>query len=163
MKNDRGGGTVTYRMHVIAGDAAELASNAGGLIVDRMMSGGRVTVQLLDSVDTRAVRILGAELVDALTSPDRPDEERCVLVMAADAYAPAVSGAGHELPAGYVEALVWGESPDPPHLYDHHLSAAARAFKARAVAAARVTLHEVAAVETFTSMNAKTFGIGLRA
>lgn len=29
MKSEKAGGAVTYRMHVIAGDAAELAANAG--------------------------------------------------------------------------------------------------------------------------------------
>ncbi|WKG03418.1 hypothetical protein [Mycolicibacterium sp. HK-90] len=161
MKNDKGGGTVTYRMHVVATDAAELAVNAGGLIVDRMMSGWRVTVELLDDTDSRPVRILGAELVDAVTPPDRPDEEQCVLVMGAEAHARVVSGEG--MPAGCVEALVWGESPDPHHIYGHTLSAAARAFKAQAVAAAQLAVAEVATAETFTSMNAKTFGISLRA
>ncbi|WP_066901987.1 hypothetical protein [Mycolicibacterium houstonense] len=163
MKNDKGGGTMTYRMHVIAGGAAELAANAGGLIVDRVMSGWRVTVGLLDGADSRAVRILGAELVDAAMPPGRPDEEQCVLVMGADAHARAISGDGHEFPAGYVEALLWGESPEPPHLYGHNLSAAARAFKAQAVTAAGLTVHEVTGAETFTSMNAKAIGISLRA
>ncbi|OLP03327.1 hypothetical protein BVU76_06350 [Mycolicibacterium porcinum] len=165
MKSEKGVGAVTYRMHVIAGDAAELAANAGGLIVDRTMSGWRVSVQLLrdaESGPNRSVQILGAELVDATAPPRPPDEEQCVLVMGADAYARAISSDGQQLPAGYTEALLWGESPDPSHLFGHSLSAAARAFKTLAVAAACITADEVSGAEVFTSMNAQG-GVPLRA
>lgn len=167
MKGEKGSGAVTYRMHVIAGDAAELAANAGGLIVDRMMSGWRVSVQLLEKSDapgdTRPVHILGAELVDAAASPGHPDEEQCVLVMGAEAYARAISGDGHQIPTGCAEVLVWGESPDPSHLFGHSLSAAARAFKSLAVTAASIPADQVSAAEAFTSMNAKGGGVPLRA
>lgn len=166
MKSEKAGGAVTYRMHVIAGDAAELAANAGGLIVDRMMSGWRVSVQLLQNDapgDTRPVQILGAELVDTAASPGAADEEQCVLVMGADAYARAISGDGQQLPAGYSEALLWGESPDPSHLFGHSLSAAARAFKTLAVTAACISADEVSAAESFTSLNAQGGGVPLRA
>ncbi len=167
MRGEKSCGAVGYRMHVMARDAAELAVNAGGLIVDRMMSGWRVSVQLLDNADapgdTRPVQILGAELVDAATSRGLPEEEQCVLVMGADAYARAISGDGQQLPAGYVEALLWGESPDPAHLFGHSLSAAARAFKTLAVTAACISADEVSAAEAFTSVNAQGGGVPLRA
>ncbi|CRZ17413.1 hypothetical protein [Mycolicibacterium neworleansense] len=167
MKNEKPCGTVGYRMHVIARDAAELTANAGGLIVDRMMSGWRVSVQLLENADApdgvRPVHILGAELVDEQPSPGLPDEEQCVLVMGADAYARAISGAGQQLPTGCAEVLVWGESPDPSHVFGHSLSSAARAFKTLAVSAARISADEVSAAEAFTSMNAKGGGVTLRA
>jgi hypothetical protein len=100
MKSEKSCGTVGYRMHVVARDAAELAANAGGLIVDRTMSGWRVTVALSDAADVRPLQILGAELVDEATSPGHPDEEQCVLVMGADAYAKVLSDDGRQLPAG---------------------------------------------------------------
>ncbi|WP_254849123.1 hypothetical protein [Mycobacterium sp. GA-1841] len=158
---------MTYRMHVIARDAAELAANAGGLIVDRMMSGWRVSVQLLENAGApdaaRPVQILGAELVDEAAAPGLPDEEQCVLVMGADAYARAISGAGQQIPTGCAEVLVWGESPDPSHVFGHSLSSAARAFKALAATAACISAEDVAAAEAFTSMNAKGGGVTLRA
>ncbi len=167
MKSEKVCGTVGYRMHVIARDAAELTANAGGLIVDRMMSGWRVSVQLLENADapgdTRPVQILGAQLVDAATPPGLPDEEQCVLVMGADAYARAISDAGEQIPTGCAEVLVWGESPDPSHLFGHSLSSAARAFKTLAVTAARISADEISAAEAFTSMSAKGRGVPLRA
>lgn len=163
MKSEKACGTVGYRMHVVARDAAELVANAGGLIVDRMMSGWRVSVQLSHEGDVRPVQILGAELVDGVAELGLPDEEQCVLVMGADAYAGAVSGAGQQLPAGCVEALVWGESSDPTHTFGHNLSAAARAFKAQAFLAAHLTADEVADSEAFTSMNMHAAGVTLRA
>ncbi|MEW2479632.1 hypothetical protein AB0876_08555 [Mycobacterium sp. NPDC049093] len=163
MKGEKGGGAVGYRMHVVARDAAELAANAGGLIVDRTMSGWRVTVALSDNaVDVRPVQILGAELVDDVTSPGLPDEEQCVVVMGADVYARAVSGDSRQLPAGCAEVLVWGESPDPSRRFGHNLSAAAQAFKTLAVAAAHLAV-EVAVSEAFTSVATKTGDVILRA
>lgn len=162
MKNEKGCGTVAYRMHVVARDAAELAANAGGLIVDRTMSGWRVTVALSDAADVRPLQILGAELVDDVTSPGHPDEEQCVVVMGADAYTHAISGDGRQLPAGCAEVLVWGESPDPSRRFGHNLSAAARAFKTLAVAAAHLAV-DVAVAEAFTSVATKAGDVILRA
>lgn len=163
MKSEKSCGTVGYRMHVVARDAAELAANAGGLIVDRTMSGWRVTVALSDAADVRPLQILGAELVDEATSPGHPDEEQCVLVMGADAYAKVLSDDGRQLPAGCAEILVWGESPDQNHVFGHSLSAAAVAFKSQAVAAAHLPGSEIAISEAFTSMNAKGRGVTLHA
>lgn len=163
MKGEKGGGAVGYRMHVMARDAAELAANVGGLIVDRTMSGWRVSVQLSQDGDTRPVQILGAELVDDATSPGSPGEEQCVLVMGPDAYAKVISDDGRQLPAGCAEILVWGESPDQNHVFGHSLSAAAVAFKSQAVAAAHLPGGEIAISEAFTSMNAKSSGVTLHA
>ncbi|MFV8227745.1 hypothetical protein [Mycolicibacterium fortuitum] len=161
MKREKSGGTVGYRLHVMARDPGELAANAGGLIVDRTMSGWRVSVQLSQAGDVRPVQILGAELVDTVQSPGLPDEEQCILVMGSEAYAKVISD--DELPAGCAEILVWGETPDPAHLFGHNLSAAALAFKSQAVAAACISADEVSAAEAFTSMNAKDSGVTLRA
>lgn len=162
MKSEKACGTVGYRMHVIARDAAELAANAGGLIVDRMMSGWRISAQLTHDGDVRPVRILGAELVDTVEAQGLP-EEKCVLVMGPDAYARVISDDGGLLPAGCAEILVWGESPDPTHVFGHNLSAAALAFKTQAVAAAHLPAREMAIYEAFTSMNAEGSGVTLRA
>ncbi len=91
MKREKSGGTVGYRLHVMARDPGELAANAGGLIVDRTMSGWRVSVQLSQAGDVRPVQILGAELVDTVQSPGLPDEEQCILVMGSEAYAKVIS------------------------------------------------------------------------
>lgn len=168
MKVHDHGGTVTYRLHVIAGDAAELVAHAGGLIVDRMMSGWRVTVHLVEGTGSggdhaRPVRILGAELVDAI--PERQEEEECVLAMSAEAYEQMASAEGRQLLTECAEVLVWDESecPDPAQLFGHDLSTAAQAFKALASAAADLPGDHVAVVETFTSMTAGTGEVTLRA
>ena len=161
MKGEKGGGAVGYRMHVMARDAGELAANAGGLIVDRTMSGWRVSVQLSLEGDARPVQILGAELVDAVEAPGLADEAGCVLVVGPEAYAKVISD--DELPAGCAEILVWGATPDPAHLFGHNLSAAALAFKTLAVTAACISADEVSAAEAFTSTNAKDSGVTLRA
>ena len=153
----KGGGTVAYRMYVMARDAAELATRAGGLIVDRRMSGWQVSVQLLEAVDARAVQILGAEVVEMLSIPQ--EDEQCVLVTGAQLYAETISDGEQRLLAGCSEILLWGESADPSDLFGHTLSAAARVFKAQA---AGVSPDTVGAVETFTSMKAKV-GITRRA
>ncbi|MBU9767278.1 hypothetical protein FR943_26030 [Mycobacterium sp. TNTM28] len=166
MKSEKACGTVGYRMHVIARDAAELTANAGGLIVDRMMSGWRVSVQLLES-DTaagaaRPVQILGAELVDGAVAAARPDEEKCVLVLGGEMYRDATTPEVQQILSGCAEVLVWGAVADQAHRFGHQLSAAARAFKARAGAAAGIAADTVTAAETFTSMNAQA-GTTLRA
>ncbi|MED5816357.1 hypothetical protein VST63_28695 [Mycolicibacterium sp. 050232] len=171
MKGEKAGGAVTYRMHVIAGDAAELAANAGGLIVDRMMSGWRVSAQLLENSDApgdnRSVQILGAELVEDMESSAGEEGEQCVLVIGADSYDRVIADDARQLPAGLAEVLVWGRSPDPTCTFGHNLSAAALAFKTQAVAAAQLTdgetADEVAVAESFTSMNVKGGGVPLRA
>lgn len=155
-------GAVGYRMQVLARDVAELVRNAGGLIVDRTMSGWRVSVLLLEPGDARPVQILGAQLADEAPDPGLPGAGRCVLIMGPGAYAQVVSGE-RPLPAGFADILVWGESPDATHVFSHNLSAAARAFKALAATAASVAGDPVSIAEVFTSMNARGSGIPLRA
>ncbi|OBB19098.1 hypothetical protein A5761_07125 [Mycolicibacterium setense] len=168
MKGQDHGGTVAYRLHVIADDAAELVTRAGGLIVDRMMSGWRVTVQLVEGSradHARPVQILGAELVDADAISEHQDDEECVLVLGADAYEQMTSAEGRQSPIEWAEVLVWDESegPEPAQLIGHDLSAAAQAFKALAMAAAGVPGGQVAVAELFTSMAAGSGEVTLRA
>ncbi|MGV0808708.1 hypothetical protein [Mycolicibacterium setense] len=166
MKGQDHGGTVAYRLHVIADDAAELVTRAGGLIVDRMMSGWRVTVHLVEGSradHVRPVQILGAEMVDADAISERQDDEECVLVMGADAYELMTSAEGRQSPIEWAEVLVWDESPDPARLIGHDLSAAAQAFKGLASAAAGVPGDQVTAAEIFTSMTAGAGEVTLRA
>lgn len=168
LKDESCGGTVAYRMHVMARDVVELTVNAGGLIVDRMMSGWRVTVQLVEGAgpggdDARPVQILGAELVDAEASSAHRDEEECVLVCSGDAFARMTSAQRRQFPTEWAEVLVWGESPEPAQLFGHDLSAAAQAFKALASAAAGVPGDQVTVAENFTSMTAGSGEVPLRA
>ncbi len=101
-----------YRMHVMASRCRGTGRQRRGLIVDRMMSGWRG--QRAAPRQRRRARGHSPgpdprrRLVDAATSPGLPEEEQVSWSSGADAYARAISGDGQQLPAGYVEALVWG-------------------------------------------------------
>lgn len=149
MSAERNTGPMTYRLHVVAADAADVAAHAAGLIVDRAMGGWRVTVSLTHAADARPLQILGAELVEAEEVVAGPDEDRCVLAIDADLYLPAALEDNHQLLSRPAEVLIWGHSTEPERAVSHRLSAAGRAFKAEALAAAGVADFEVGWTEDF--------------
>ncbi len=109
------------QLDVSAARVADLISVAGGWLCDRAMAGWTVTVWVPDRDHVRSLAILG---VTARAS-------------AAPVDALAVSGA----PPGEVACL-------QPAVVRHHVSAAARAFKARALLLAGLPVRTVE-VETF--------------
>ena len=123
MKDDRARGPMAYHLHVVGTDAVDVVRHAAGLILDRVMSGWRVTVALQNADDVAALRVLGGEIVEFGGQLTEFDDECFVLAVAAE-HRP-VDAAG--------DMLVWGEHPGPPIV--HRLSAASRAFKAQAFAA----------------------------
>ncbi|TXI65790.1 hypothetical protein [Mycolicibacterium mageritense] len=132
-------GPTTYRLYVMAPDVTDVVTHAAGLIVDRVMAGWRVSVALVDAHDAWALRILGADTVDL--GPEL-DSECCALAVASELYAE------EGLPVmGGTDVLVWGESSDPG--VRHALSAAARAFKAHALAAVGAPASSVDGFEVF--------------
>lgn len=139
MKVDRNRGPMTYRLHVVGSGATEVVTHAAGLIVDRVMAGWRVTVGLPDTgADVRALRILGAEVVDleSVTAGAESDGDRCVLAIGTNLYARSEL---HWLLAHHVEVLVWGKPVEPSRAIRHRLSAGSRAFKAQALVAAGIS------------------------
>ncbi len=122
----------TYRLYVVAPNVTEVVTHAAGLIVDRVMAGWRVSVALADGHDAQALRILGADAVDLGIATEGFATERggehCAFAVASELYADA-----GQVVTGSPEVLVWGESSYPG--VRHALSAAARAFKAHALAA----------------------------
>lgn len=134
-----------YRLDVVAPTALDAVKFAGGWIYDRVMAGWDVTVLLDDTSDVRPLQILGAETLDLESVleawQDRPHPQ--TVAVAAEYFERDPRVLAHvrkALDQGATEVTLWGESV-PAELdrdvdsAQHHLSAAARAFKARALAA----------------------------
>jgi hypothetical protein len=134
-----------YRLDVVAPSVPEVVKFAGGWLVDRVMAGWDVTVLISAGEDTRALEILGVQTYDLESAlemwADRPHPQ--TVAVAADLFASdqrVRQGVLNALDDGLTEVTLWGEQC-PEELDDtvgsvrHHLSAAARAFKAQALAA----------------------------
>jgi hypothetical protein len=148
-----------YRLDVVAPSVAEVVLHAGGWLFDRVMAGWDVTVFVADHPDDRALQILGAEPLDLETGlasmESRPHPQ--TLAVATELFARDARVRQSVLAAlehGLTEVTLWGDTW-PTELDDsvdsvrHELSAAARAFKAQALAAAAVAQASVGATETF--------------
>jgi hypothetical protein len=149
-----------YRLDVVAPTVLEAVQFAGGWVYDRVTAGWDVTVLIGSEEDLRPIEILGADVL-ALDSvldawEQRPHPQ--TVAVPADLFARdervrrGVLGA---LEQGATEVTLWGE-PLPAELDSsvdavvHRLSAAARAFKAQALAAASPTASTaVGLTETF--------------
>lgn len=150
-----------YRLDVVAPSVLDAVESAGGWLYDRAMAGWDVTVLLdRDGEDVRPLEILGVVVLDlepvlqAWTQRPHPQ----TVAVAADLFATDQRVRQHVLTAldqGLTEVTLWGEQlpADLDRNVDsvrHELSAAARAFKAQALAAAnRPALDGVGYVETF--------------
>jgi hypothetical protein len=136
---------VRYRLDVVAPNVPEVVKFAGGWLVDRVMAGWDVTVLISTGEDTRPLEILGVATFDLESAlqmwADRPHPQ--TVAVAADLFASderVRRGVLNALDHGLTEVTLWGERC-PEELDDtvgsvrHQLSAAARAFKAQALAA----------------------------
>jgi hypothetical protein len=150
-----------YRLDIVAPTVAEAVQHAGGWIFDRVMAGWDVNVLLTQPGDTRPLTILGAQTADfesmIAAGADQPHPQ--ALAVAAglvDTDTRVREGVLRALDYGMTEVALWGET-QPTDLdrdvdsVEHRLSAAARVFKAQALAAAAVDDVAVAATETFCS------------
>lgn len=148
-----------YRLDVVAPSVVDAVTFAGGWIYDRVMAGWDVTVLIDSDDDLLPLQILGAEtlaLQSALEAwEDRPHPQ--TVAVAADLFdrdPRVLAHVRNALDQGATEVTLWGERL-PAELdrsvdsAQHHLSAAARAFKARALAAAGDTGAAVGSSETF--------------
>ncbi|ORV81099.1 hypothetical protein [Mycolicibacterium iranicum] len=136
-----------YRLDVVAPTVLDAVRYAGGWIYDRVMAGWDVNVLVGTEEDVRPLQILGAETLD-LESVLEAWEQRPhpqTVAVAADLFGQddrvrrGVLGA---LDQGATEVTLWGaelpaELGSSVDAVEHRLSAAARAFKAQALAAAR--------------------------
>lgn len=134
-----------YRLDVVAANVPEVVKYAGGWLVDRVMAGWDVTVLIDSTEDLRPLEILGVETQDLESALDmwaeRPHPQ--TVAVAADLYASDArvrEGVLNALEHGMTEVTLWGDCW-PEELdatvgtVQHQLSAAARAFKAQALAA----------------------------
>jgi hypothetical protein len=147
-----------YRLDVVAPTVLDAVKFAGGWVYDRVMAGWDVTVLIGDDEDARPLEILGAEVRDlesVLESwQDRPHPQ--TIAVAADLFdrdSRVRKGVLSALEQGATEVTLWGEGL-PAEIdksvdsVQHQLTAAARAFKAQALAAANNS-EAVGHTETF--------------
>lgn len=151
---------------VVAPGTVSAVRHVGGWLFDRVMAGWDATVLVADQLDSRPLRILGADTTDlesALASPAGGPRPQAMAVEAglygAD---PRVRRIVREaLDEGATELRIWGDTW-PAGLdcgggpVQHRLSVAARAFKAQALAAAAAPADAMAGTETFRSGLAPT-------
>jgi hypothetical protein len=148
-----------YRLDVVSPSVPEVVRFAGGWLVDRVMAGWDVTVLIDGAQDLRPLEILGVDTQDlegALEMwADRPHPQTVAVaseLFSADAR--VRQGVLKALDQGLTEVTLWGEQW-PEELDDtvgsvrHQLSAAARAFKAQALAAIDPPVAVVGDAETF--------------
>jgi hypothetical protein len=155
-----------YRLDVVAGNVPEVVQFAGGWLVDRVMAGWDVTVFVAAGEDIRPLEILGVDTYDLEAAldegADRPHPQ--TVAVAADLLATderVRRGVLSALEQGTTEVTLWGDHL-PEELgttigsVHHHLSAAARAFKAQALAV-------MAAPDAIAVADTETFRCGLAA
>ncbi len=155
-----------YRLDVVAPTALDAVKFAGGWVYDRVMAGWDVTVLIGDHDDVRPLEILGAQTLDlesVLASwEDRPHPQTVAVAgYLLDRDSRVREHVLNALDQGATEVTLWGDSlpTELDHSVDsvqHHLSAAARAFKAQALAAAN-------APEAATVGHTETFRCGMMA
>lgn len=158
---------VRYRLNAVAADIRDVVQNAGGWLYDRAMAGWDVGVALIETGDDLALRILGvrASEFDAAVF----DDEVAGLAVGADALVRdhrVQDGVLAALGTGSSEVALWGDSRkvevgEPVDFVRYRLSAAARVFKAHALAAAGCLDVSVAATETLLRSGYRPLGSDL--
>ena len=150
-----------YRLDVVAPSVLDVVTHAGGWLFDRVMAGWDVTVFTADHAEVRPLRILGTQTLslDCAFAPrgDRPRPQ--ALAVAGDLFASDLGARRRVLKAldhMSTEVTLWGETrsaelAESTDSVQHRLSAAARVFKARALAAAAAPNASVGFDETFRS------------
>lgn len=152
-----------HRLAILATDLADLVARAGGWLFDRARAGWEVNVWV-DCVDVRPLTILGANAtrrsaLNALREVPRDGALAVGAGLLRDD--PRVRAHVFDLVKRGVEVVVWGDDW-PAELgghvaaTEHRLSVAARAFKARALAAADVAV-VVGTTETFFDLTIESF------
>ncbi|MFZ1178937.1 MAG: hypothetical protein WAO15_22300 [Mycobacterium sp.] len=149
------GESLRYRLDVVAISAVDVVQSAGGWLYDRVMAGWEVTVLLPDRCDTQSLRILGVG-VDLQSVFDGAGSTSQSLAGSAEAFtadARVRDAVLKSLDNRLTEVALWGD--EWPLVVDramtraqHVLSAAARAFKGYALAAAGIPCATVDPTET---------------
>jgi hypothetical protein len=150
-----------YRLDVVAADVADMVTFAGGWMFDRVLAGWDVTVLVSGEDDLRPIQILGADVLDLETAlaiwTERPHPHSLAVSMDLVASDNRIrTGVQEAIDHGTTEVTLWGETwpgelARTVDVVEHRLSAAARAFKAQALAAVQLPALAVGSVETFRS------------
>ena len=144
--------TAAHRLMVISPTPAESVRHVGGWLFDHAAAGWVATVLTMGHADPRPLHILGARAYDLQDCLERGPYSRCLQAIAVHAGLYQSQARIRDLvdqARGYElgEILLWGDVPlgGPAVKHGraggpqpHYLSAAARAFKAHALAAARI-------------------------
>lgn len=150
-----------YRLDVIAPSAIEVVTHAGGWLFDRVMAGWDVTIFIADHSDVRPLQILGTQTLSFdrafVSRDDRPRPQ--ALAVATDVFGSDLRVRRRVLKAlarELIEVTLWGEArlaelDRTTDSVQHQLSAAARVFKAQALAAAAAPNASIGMTETFRS------------
>jgi hypothetical protein len=133
-----------HRLVVFGPNTGQIVRYSGGWLFDRMMAGWDVTAVVADHPDTRALEILGATVVDleaAMSAPVRGPLPQLVAIdmSLCESDRRIRDGVRSMRQRRAVDLWLWGENDndsDPGlSIVQHRLSLAAKAFKARALAA----------------------------
>jgi hypothetical protein len=148
-----------YQLNVVASTAEEVVSSAGGWLCDRARAGWDVNVLVAGGGDRRTLAILGAtalDLDDGFVAMMQRASHGGAMAVSADLVA-ADKRVRDEvlrvLKRGLTEVTVLGtrwpaELGRQPDTVQHRVSAAARAFKSQALAAADISLDALTPTET---------------
>jgi hypothetical protein len=151
-----------YHLDVVGIDAVDVVASVGGWIFDRVMAGWHVHVTLTRDCDLRPLRILGVKTGSRTAGGELPAPVAVAASARVLADMPALCGdMSAALRGGRAEITVWGDrrvvalegGARPVLPVRHVLSAAARAFKSQAVAAAGLDLRGINPVEAFRTGN----------
>jgi hypothetical protein len=136
---------VRPRLVALAASTADVVHVAGGWLCDQVLAGWDVIVVTADHEDQRALRILGVRGGDLESALAVPLQGPCLRAIAVEAELYVGDERVHQMvraaaETGRTEIRLWGDAwPDDldgrADPVSHRLSAAARAFKAQALAA----------------------------
>jgi hypothetical protein len=150
------GECLRYRLDVVAASAADVVQSAGGWLCDRVMAGWEVTALVPRGCDTRALRILGVQALDAEARFALTRSTSQSLAVSAEAFTADTRVRDKVLKSlddQLIEVALWGDGwplgVDRSMIPAQHvLSVAARRFKGYALAAAGIGCHTVDPTET---------------
>jgi hypothetical protein len=157
-----------YQLNVVASNTEDLVQSAGGWLCDRARAGWDVNVCVAGAADPRPLTILGATALDLdedFLSMVRTASQVGALAVSADLLSTDTrvrNEVARALKHGLAEVTVWGkrrpaEFGGNAEPVQHRVSAAARAFKFHALAAAAVSTDAVTPTETLFRIGTGSF------
>lgn len=147
-----------YQLDVVAASIVDVVEHAGGWLFDRALAGWEVTVLVVGGSDARPLRILGARTADLEPILAARGGRRLpqALGVAPDLCArdPRAHDLLNEWGRRVPEVVMWAQACAPDLIGGakpsrHTLSAAARTFKAHALAAELGVRLDIGTTETF--------------